>query len=402
MEFITKLSVAPLALGAVTVYITYYLVCVVRKPQIFTKPRSAFSQFIVEHCAFVHQLYWPTFWCFEGRAQTVVGSLMKTSPRLSYKRQLLATPDGGEVALDWVDKSSPTSSPTVLILPGLTGTSNHEYILHFANEITKNIVCNVVVLNNRGLSGVKLKTPHVCCAADTADIEFVISHINKTRPRVALVVVGISLGGIILTNYLCKLSERKACTSSDVFGAAVISTPWNLFKSSESLEQPLNYLLFNRHLTRLLHNVVRQNLLASDMVGFQIPWDLDHVLNSSTVREFDDRFIAPMCGFKNCTEYYTAATLHTKPLDKISVPLLCLNAADDPFAPEGSLPLRLFQRCVNVAMILTRHGGHIGFTEGFFPRGAGYMEKVVVQYIHALLEHWSETHPTSHNYHINP
>lgn len=41
-------------------------------------------------------------------------------------------------------------------------------------------------------------------------------------------------------------------------------------------------------------------------------------------------------------------------------------------------------------MVLTKHGGHVGFTEGLFPRGAGLMEKVIVQYSQALFEHWSQ------------
>ena len=35
-------------------------------------------------------------------------------------------------------------------------------------------------------------------------------------------------------------------------------------------------------------------------------------------------------------------------------------------------------------MVLTKHGGHVGFTEGLFPRGSGFMERVVIQYLQAL------------------
>ena len=120
-----------------------------------------------------------------------------------------------------------------------------------------------------------------------------------------------------------------------------------------------------------------------------MPCDVNQGLKSSTVREFDDRIVAPMSGFKDGSEYYAAATLHDKPVDKINVPLLCLNAADDPFAPEDSIPCDLLSRCPNVVMVLTQYGGHVGFTEGLFPRGAGYMEKVVLQYVQALFEQWS-------------
>ena len=326
-----------------------------------------------------------------GRAQTVVGNVLKSQPFVDYNRQVLHTPDGGMLALDWVNAGNPSTPLTVLILPGLTGTSGHNYIRHFVLQVTQQLDCCVVVLNNRGLAGLPLTTPRVCCAADTEDLEYVIFQIKKSKPDFPLIVVGISLGGIILTNLLCKMGEQGNGNLNDmILGAAVISTPWNLFKTTESLEQPLNQLLFNWHLTKLLQTVFNQHLSSSDQqtLKFAELFDVNQVLNLSTVREFDNRVIAPLSGYKDCREYYTAATLHLKPLEKIRVPVLCLNAADDPFAPEDSIPFAILQRCPNVAMVLTRHGGHVGFTEGLFPQGSGYMEKVILQYAQALYKKW--------------
>lgn len=59
---------------------------------------------------------------------------------------------------------------------------------------------------------------------------------------------------------------------------------------------------------------------------------MDYVLSSQSVREFDERFIVPMFGYKDVNEYYTDAGLYYK-VNKVVVPTLCLNAADDIFAP---------------------------------------------------------------------
>lgn len=60
--------------------------------------------------------------------------------------------------------------------------------------------------------------------------------------------------------------------------------------------------------------------------------NMDHVLSSQSIREFDERVIVPMFGYKHVSEYYEDAGLYNK-VHKVVVPTLCLNAADDCFAP---------------------------------------------------------------------
>jgi predicted alpha/beta-fold hydrolase len=65
--------------------------------------------------------------------------------------------DGGELALDWLEpKDSSKKVPLVLVLPGLTGNSQAEYIKSLMRAAqSEGFRC--VVLNNRGLGGVDLK-----------------------------------------------------------------------------------------------------------------------------------------------------------------------------------------------------------------------------------------------------
>lgn len=58
--------------------------------------------------------------------------------------------------------------------------------------------------------------------------------------------------------------------------------------------------------------------------------------------------------------------------------------------PLTAFPLTTVQDLPNVALLLTAHGGHIGFLQNLFPCGEGFMECVIGQFFQAALEHLKE------------
>jgi len=48
-------------------------------------------------------------------------------------------------------------------------------------------------------------------------------------------------------------------------------------------------------------------------------------------------------------------------LKDVRVPTICINARDDPFVEESSLPTELDVQDAPVRLIYTTHGGHCGF-----------------------------------------
>lgn len=117
-----------------------------------------FKTYLLDNLPVLQSKFWPTFWCVESRAQTVFASLLRQQvlPPLNYRRELLSLKDGGEIALDWMENDYADDSPVILILPGLTGASQSEYIKCLVAAGTS-LGARIVVFNNRGLGGVALK-----------------------------------------------------------------------------------------------------------------------------------------------------------------------------------------------------------------------------------------------------
>lgn len=363
-------------------FCAYYLFEVVKMPMLVCA-NGPFRSFLEEHVPLVRDKFWPTLWCFESRAQTIIASLLRSKmlPPIQYRREILALSDGGEVALDWAEEECSVTSPIVIILPGLTGASQAEYIKCLVSSAKKaRIRC--VIFNNRGLGGIGLKTPRTYNAANSDDLSEVIDHVQKLHPNVPLGATGISMGGLILGNYLAQQGARA---KGKLKGCFLISVPWNVFAATKNTEENYFNLMINKYLAFTLRRNIQRLHDSSEPGIFDV--DIEPILKSRTVREFDSHFTVKQFGYKDVEEYYSNATIHDK-LHLIDVPLLCLSAADDPFQPVQAIPLNEIAETKNVAVVVTSRGGHIGFLEGVWPvKEEQYMGKLFSQFFTALFTH---------------
>ena len=205
-----------------------------------------------------------------------------------------------------------------------------------------------------------------------------MAFLNKNFPEAPVIATGVSLGGIILGNYLAAQGEKAR---SKLLAAVLISVCFDTFEGSKSLEKPGLNLLLNRHLANSLVESIKE---VKEHFVSNKKWDLEQVFTSTTVREFDSRFTTKMFGYKDVVEYYTAARLYHK-VENIKVPTLAINAEDDPFQPGDSLPKDGAARSTHLAIVTTQYGGHVGFVDGFLPNGYFFSDRLFSQFASAAI-----------------
>lgn len=365
----------------------YYRLRVISTPVIYCNKNSHWHK-LISSLQILSESYKPTFWCWESRFQSMMAAIVRDLriSRIKYDRQIFTFTDGGEVALDWArgDEDAP-DSPIVLILPGITGSSNSDYAKALVNTIRSEVKARVVVFNQRGRGNVRLKSPRTYCAANHDDLSEILDFLNTTFPDAPVVALGVSLGGIILGNYL---AEKGESARSKLLAAILISVCFDTFEGTKSLETPGLNRMLNRHLANALVQSIKE---MKEQFDDKKMWNLEQVFSSTTVREFDSRFTAKMFGYKDVMEYYADARLADK-VGNIKVPTLAINAEDDPFQPGDSLPKTAACNSSHLAIVSTRYGGHVGFCEGWIPTGYFWSDRLVSQFLQTVFNNRDMLH----------
>ena len=92
-------------------------------------------------------------------------------------------------------------------------------------------------------------------------------------------------------------------------------------------------------------------------------FDYNGVMSATTIAEFDNYFIAKVYGFKDNIDYYRSTSCYYF-LPGAAVPLLIVNAEDDPFFDPDFYPI---EESVDggsnapIKMERTKQGGHLGY-----------------------------------------
>ena len=364
-----------------------------------------------------------SWWLPERQLQTLYGALVAPTHRVSFIRDRIETPDSDFVDMDWtapglVARSVANSASlaaeisdvddadngaqaqqlpltgtgavrwmtqadrthlqhmhhsgpvqALVLLHGLEGSSKSRYVQSISQYFRARGWV-VVIAHFRGCSGFPNRLARAYHSGDSEEIAFILQSVRQTLPGATWHAAGVSLGGNALLKYLGEHPEQ----SSWLEAAAGISVPLDLVAAGNHLsDDAFNRYVYSRYFLRSLKPKVLEK--AKRFPGVI---DVMRISQARDLRDFDDAYTAPMHGFRDAMDYWTQSS--SKPwLRHISVPTLVLNARNDPFLPEPTLP-SVEDASPNVLLHQPASGGHAGFVTGQLPGNLNWLAERLARF----------------------
>ncbi|CAO3629636.1 unnamed protein product [Mucor hiemalis] len=326
----------------------------------------------------------PTPYLRSGHLQTMYSSIYdgsSTKNDITYERQILEFDNGGVASLDWTVPLTPLpeNTPTVVVLHGLTGGSHENYIRGLLQIICRPpINYRAVVYNARGCGFTNVNTPQLFNASITSDIREALRHIQKqVGEHTPLIGIGFSLGSNILVKYLGEEMEK-----TPLIAAISVGNPYDLLSSGKVIDQGFfTRKVYSYRMAQNLKNIFLRN---KDVMMTHGEIVLEEVVAAKTIREYDDACTKKMSNYTTVNNYYRDGSC-ARVIEHVRVPLLCINALDDPVSVHHCIPVDEIKVNPYIILAATKHGGHLGWFEHTF-RPSRWVDKPISEFIVAMFQ----------------
>lgn len=281
----------------------------------------------------------------------------------AYQRERIDTPDDDFLDLDWLKQNS---TRLVILSHGLEGSSSRAYMRGMAKAFFSQGF-DALAWNYRGCSQEINRQVRFYHSGATDDLDVVVRHAAKTYGEIFL--IGFSLGGNLTLKYL---GERGTRVLPAIQKAVTFSVPMDLHKGCQKISQPANWIYSQRFLKSLKNKVIRKAHVQPE-IGIE---GIDRIKD---LISFDDRYTAPIHGFRNAIHYYHESSA-LQFVHEITVPTLIVNAKNDPFLSPECSPVDLLKNHPLVSLETPDRGGHVGFSL-FNQNGLYWSEKRAMSFI---------------------
>jgi predicted alpha/beta-fold hydrolase len=313
--------------------------------------------------------YRAPFFLRDGDLQTVYPALMRKLSHKLYQRERIDTPDGDFLDLDWARINS---RKLVVLSHGLEGNSHRPYIIGMATMMNRH-GWDALAWNYRGCSGETNRRLRMYHNGSIDDLESVVRYALKTGLYDSIALVGFSLGGNLTLVYLGCMADSL---DERICGAVAFSVPGDLKAGASQLAKTKNYFYMKQFLVSLREKI---RLKMKQMPG---AINDDGYSSITDFKGFDDRYTAPIHGFKNAEDYWEKCSSN-RFLSAIRAPVLIVNASDDPFLANECYPVEQARDSLSVHLEIPKYGGHVGFVQ-FNKDGSYWSENRAVEFLEQI------------------
>ena len=300
----------------------------------------------------------PRPWLANGHIQTIAGNFLKrvnSLPAPTAELVEVEPASGNRIASQvlchchWQAAEVRRQRLTVIVLHGLEGSSDSQYVVGNANKMWR-AGFNVVRMNMRNCGGTEALSPTLYHSGLSGDVGAVLRTLAERIGLERFALAGYSMGG----NLVLKLAGELGASEPRLLAVATVSPALDLGQSADALHEKLNRVYELRFLRALTRRYQRK---AELFPGVFDPRRTDGL---RSLIEFDDRVTAFYNGFTGAADYYYRAAA-ARVLAGIRVPTLILHALDDPFVRITHQSRAEIRANPQIALAETRHGGHCAF-----------------------------------------
>jgi uncharacterized protein len=285
---------------------------------------------------------------------TIYTGLIRSPAVLPFRRERIPFGSDDFLDLDWLTHDS---KRLVIITHGLTGSSRGRHVSRMAKALHRRgfdiLAWNFLGAGeeiNRGLGWYH--------SGSSDQLRAVIAHAVALGRYESIALVGFSLGGNVTLKYL---GEEGAKAPSLLTQAVVFSVPCDLKGCAYRLAEARNRIYMHHFLKNLgakLGEKSARHPGAIDLTGYN---------NIKNFIEYDERYTAPLHGFKDAEEYWRLSSSR-RYLSEIKTPTTIISAQDDPFLSPSCFPVPEVHASKYLTLEMPRYGGHMGFVESFLAK----------------------------------
>jgi predicted alpha/beta-fold hydrolase len=255
----------------------------------------------------------------------------------------LEDPKVGTVRLSGWLREVPGSDEILLLVHGLGGGTESHYLRGAVAAAEAAGISSLRV----NLRGSDRRGEDIFHAGLMADLHAALAS-AELRPYRRVYALGYSLGG--------HLALRLGSEAGDPRLAAVaaICSPLDLDLAQRELDSPRRWI-YRRYLMNGLYAIY-----AAVAARRPVPLPVAEVVRIRTIREWDDRVVAPRHGFADAGDYYARESVAPR-LPALRVPALLFNSEWDPMVPARAVRAALGRPAPLLEVRWIPGGGHVSF-----------------------------------------